>query len=89
MKISLFMVTQGLGWLSCLGMTWMAQHLYLSKNDPVGGIFYLLLGIFFSLILIHLFLFKFYAKQQKTRQREAMLRAYKEKKATQAIQKRG
>lgn len=87
MKISLFMVVQGLGWLSCLIMAWTAQHIYFTKDDLLGGLFCLLLGILFTLILIHLLLFRWYAEQHKTRQGEAMLRAYKEK-DTQAIQKR-
>lgn len=88
MKISLFMVVQGLGWFSCLVMAWTAQHIYFTKDDLLGGLFCLLLGILFTLILIHLLLFRWYAEQHKTRQAEAMLRAYKEK-DTQAIQKRG
>lgn len=88
MKISVFTIAQWLGWGCCLAMTWMAQHLYHAKDDPMGGIFCLLLGILFSLLLIHLLLFRFYEEQQKTRQREVMLRAYKEK-FTQVIQKKG
>ena len=72
MKIKIFMIAQWLGWISCLGMTWMSQRIYFIKDDPLGAIFCLLLGILFSLIMIHLFLFRFYEEQQKTRHFEAM-----------------
>ena len=72
MKISLFTLAQWLGWASCLAMTWMAQNLYHAKDDPIGGIFCLLLGILFSLILIHLLLLRSYEEKHKTRQAEAV-----------------
>lgn len=72
MKISIFRLAQWLGWASCLTMTWMAQNLYHTKDDPMGGIFCLLLGILFSLILIHLLLLRSYEEKHKTRQAEAV-----------------
>ncbi|MDU4376996.1 MAG: hypothetical protein E7I62_15485 [Bilophila wadsworthia] len=79
MKLSLFAVAQRfvftlaqwLGWTCCLAIAWMAQALYHTKDDPMGGIFCLLLGILFSLILIHLLLLRSY--EEKTRQAEARL----------------
>ena len=72
MKISIFRLAQWLGWSYCLAMTWMALHIYLTKDNPMGGIFCLLLGILFSLILIHLLLLRSY--EEKTSQAEARLR---------------
>lgn len=66
MKISIFRLAQWLGWSYCLAMTWMAPYIYLTKDNPMGGIFCLLLGILFSLILIHLLLLRSY--EEKTKQ---------------------
>lgn len=68
MKISIFRLAQWLGWACCLAMTLMAQHIYLVKDNPMGGIFCLLLGILFSLLLIHLLLLRSYEEKNKTRQ---------------------
>ena len=43
MKISIFRLAQSLGWSYCLAMTWMAPYIYLTKDNPMGGIFCLLL----------------------------------------------
>ena len=80
MKISIFRLAQWLGWACCLVMTWMAQALYHTKDDPMGGIFCLLLGILFSLILIHLLLLRSYEEKNKTRY--AAITLAKEKAAT-------
>ena len=63
MKISIFRLTEWLGWSYCLAMTWMAPYIYLTKDNPMGGIFCLLLGILFSLILIHLLLLRSYEQK--------------------------
>lgn len=66
MKISIFKLAQWLGWSYCLAMTWMAPYIYLTKDNPMGGIFCLMLGILFSLILIHQLLLRSY--EEKTKQ---------------------
>ncbi|EPC05779.1 hypothetical protein HMPREF0179_05064 [Bilophila wadsworthia 3_1_6] len=81
MKISIFRLAQWLGWACCLAMTWMAQALY-HKGDPMDGIFCLLLGILFSLILIHLLLRRSYEEKNKTRYAAITFASAKEKAAT-------
>lgn len=67
MKISILKLAQWLGWSYCLAMTWMAPYIYLTKDNPIwGGIFCLLLGILFSLILLHQLLLRSY--EEKTKQ---------------------
>lgn len=83
MKIKVFIAAQWIGWLSCLFMAWMAQCIYFTKDDSLGGIFCLLLGILFSLIMIHLFIFRFYEEQQKIRHFEAMQKLSEKFKANQ------
>ena len=82
MKISIFRLAQWLGWACCLAMTWMAQALYHTKDDPLGVIFCLLLGILFSLILIHLLLLRSYEEKNKTRYAAITFASAKEKSAT-------
>lgn len=87
MKISFFIGVQCLGWLICLVMAWTALHIYFTKDDPLGGIFCLLLAIFFSLFLIHLVLFQLYEQQRYlSRQEEAIL---SQSRQVEVISKRG
>lgn len=63
-------------------MIWWQHYLYLTKDDPVGGIFYLLLGIFFSLILLYLFLLRAYEEKKQTRYAAIAFASAREKAAT-------
>lgn len=82
MKISLFTVVQWFGWACCLAITWKAQELYHTKDDPMGGIFCLLLGILFSLILIHMFLLRSYEEKNKKEYAAITFASAKEKAET-------
>ena len=88
MKISIFRLAQSLGWSYCLAMTWMAPYIYLTKDNPMGGIFCLLLGILFSLILIHLLLLRSYEEKNKTRYAAIAFASAKEKAATPILSKK-
>ena len=88
MKISIFRLAQWLGWACWLAMAWMAQALYHTKDDPMGGIFCLLLGILFSLILIHLLLLRSYEEKNKTRYAAITFASAKEKAETPISEKK-
>ena len=82
MKISIFRLAQWLGWSYCLAMTWMAPYIYLIKDDPMDGIFCLLLGILFSLLLLHMLLLRSHEEKNKTRYAAITFASAKEKAAT-------
>lgn len=57
-------------------------------NIRLGGIFCLLLGILFSLILIHLLLLRSYEEKNKTRYAAIAFASAKEKAATPILSKK-